>query len=88
MKNCKILIIPKVSEMASAAQRQVRNFQAISWQEMLHFKEMMVVFVCVLDQHAYFDFYRTILLKQQFVGRHVVQLGHIILLLSQPVCAL
>jgi hypothetical protein len=39
----------------------------------------------VLDQHAELDFYSASSLKQQSVGRHVAPLGHIILILSQPV---
>jgi hypothetical protein len=42
----------------------------------------------VLDQHAEFDFYSASSLKQQSAGRHVAPLGHIILIQSQPVCAL
>ena len=33
----------------------------------------------VLDQHTWFNFYSTRLLKQQYAGRHVTPLGHIIL---------
>jgi hypothetical protein len=39
----------------------------------------------VLDQHAQLDFYSASSLKQQSAGRHVAPLGHIILVLSQPV---
>ena len=42
----------------------------------------------VLDQHAELDFYSASSLKQQSMDRHVVQLGHIILIPSQPVFAL
>jgi hypothetical protein len=42
----------------------------------------------VLDQHAELDFYCASSLKQQSVGWHVTPLGHIILILSQPVFAL
>jgi hypothetical protein len=42
----------------------------------------------VLDQHAEFDFYSASSLKQQSADRHVVPLGHIILIVSQPVFAL
>ena len=34
----------------------------------------------VLDQHAELDFYCANSLKQQFAGRHVAPLGHIILI--------
>ena len=45
--------------------------------------------VCfVLDQHAELDFYSAGSLKQQSADRHVAPLGHIILILSQPVFAL
>ena len=42
----------------------------------------------VQDQHAEFDFFSTSSLKQQFAGRHVAPLWHIILIPSQPVFAL
>jgi hypothetical protein len=56
---------------------------AISWREQVNFQWDDVCFV--LDQHAEFDFYSTSSLKQQFAGRHVAPLGHIILIPSQPV---
>ena len=42
----------------------------------------------VLDQHEELDLYSASSLKQQSLGRHVAPLGHIILILSQPVFAL
>jgi hypothetical protein len=42
----------------------------------------------VLDKHAYFDLYSASSLKQHFVGRYVIPLGHIILIPSQPIFAL
>jgi hypothetical protein len=42
----------------------------------------------VLDQNAELDFYIASSLKKQSAGRHVAPLGHIILIPSQPVCAL
>ena len=42
----------------------------------------------VLDQNAELDFYIASSLKKQSAGRHVASLGHIILIPSQPVCAL
>jgi hypothetical protein len=42
----------------------------------------------VPDQHAELDFIVLGSLKQQSVDRHVTPLGHIILILSQPVFAL
>jgi hypothetical protein len=42
----------------------------------------------VLEQHAQLDFYSASSLKQQSAVRHVVPLGHIILISSQPVFAL
>ena len=41
-----------------------------------------------LDQHAELDFFSASSLKQQFADRNVTPLGHIILILSQPVFAL
>ena len=38
----------------------------------------------VPDQHTEMDLYSASSLKQQFAGRHVDPLGHIILILSQP----
>ena len=38
----------------------------------------------VLDKHAYLDFYSVSSLKQQSMVRHIAQLGHIFLILSQP----
>jgi hypothetical protein len=46
-------------------------------------------YVCfVLNQHAELDFYNGSSLKQQTVSKHVTLLGHIILILRQPVFAL
>ena len=42
----------------------------------------------VLDQYAEMDFYSANSLKQQSADRHVAPLGHIILILSQPIFAL
>ena len=42
----------------------------------------------VLDQHAEYDVYSASSLKQQSAGRHATQIGHIVLILSQPVFAL
>jgi hypothetical protein len=42
----------------------------------------------VLDQHPQLDFYNASSLKQQFAGRYVATLGHIILIPNQPVFAL
>ena len=42
----------------------------------------------VLDQYPELNFYCVNSLKQQSVGKHVTQLGHIILIPSQPVFAL
>ena len=57
------------------ARRSV-NFQ---WDDEIRF---------VLDQHAGLGFDSASSLKQQFAGRHVAPLGHIILIPSQPVFAL
>jgi hypothetical protein len=42
----------------------------------------------VLDQHAELDFYSASSLKQNSTGRHVASLGHVIMILSQPVFSL
>jgi len=42
----------------------------------------------VLDQHVELDFYSASSLKQQSAWRHIVPLGHIILIPSKPVCLL
>ena len=44
--------------------------------------------IFVLDQHAELGFYSASSLKQQFVGRHVVLLWHIILIPSKTVFTL
>ena len=59
-------------------------FQLFTWQEQVNIQWDDVLFV--LDQHANLDFYSASSLKQQSAGRHVAPLGHIILILSQPVC--
>jgi hypothetical protein len=41
-----------------------------------------------LDQHAELEFHSANSLKQQSAGRHVLTLGHIILIKSQTVCPL
>ena len=62
---------------------------AISWQEQVTFWCDYDDDVCfVLDQHTEQDFYSDSSLKQQSAGRHVAPLGHIILILNQPVFAL
>jgi len=63
------------------------NFSAISWEEQVNCRDDDEV-CFVLDQHAGLDFYSASSLKQQSAGRHVPPLGHIILILSQPVFAL
>ena len=62
----------------------------VSWREQVNFQWDDDVFRFVLDQHAELDFYTCSAssLKQQSVDRHVAPLGHIILILSQPVFAL
>ena len=42
----------------------------------------------LLDKHAELDFHSASSLKQQSVDRHVAQLGHVLLIPSQPVFAL
>jgi hypothetical protein len=64
-------------------------FQLYHCENKLIFNEMMMSEVrFVLDQHAELEFYSAISLKQQSTGRHVVPLGHIILIPNQPVFAL
>ena len=41
-----------------------------------------------LDQHAELEFHSANSLKQQSAGRHVLTLGHILLIKSQTVCPL
>jgi hypothetical protein len=64
-----------------------QQFSAISWREQdnFHWDDDEVRFV--LDQHAELDFYSASSLKQQSADRYVAQLGHIILIPSQPVCS-
>jgi len=66
----------------------MNNFSAISWQEQVIFNGNDDDVPFVLDQHAELDFYSASSLKQQSTVRHVAPLGHIILILSQPVFAL
>ncbi len=66
----------------------MQQFSAISWRELVNFQWDDDEVRFVLDQHGELDLYSPSSLKQQFVGRHVAQLGHIILIPSQPVFAL
>jgi hypothetical protein len=66
--------------------RQFSNCSAISWREQVNFQWDDDDVRFVLDQHAELDFYSASSLKQQFAGRYVAPLGHIILIPSQPVC--
>ena len=64
-------------------------FQLYHGENRLHFVDGDIYFV--LDQNTpQLDFYNAIYnsLKQDFSGRHIAPLGHIILILSQPVFAL
>ena len=47
-----------------------------------------MMMMCVLEQHVKLDFYNGSSLKQQFVGRHVSQLRHILLIPIQPLILL
>ena len=60
----------------------------ISWRKQVNFQRDDDEVRFVLDQQAELDFYSASPLKQQSVGRHVAPLGHIILILSQPIFAL
>jgi hypothetical protein len=64
------------------------NFAAISWREQVNFQKDDNEIHFALDQHAELDFHSACSLIQQFVGRHVASLGHIIPISSQPVVAL
>ena len=58
------------------------------WREQVNFQWDDDEVRFVLDQHAELDFYSASSLKQQSAGRHVIPLGHIILIPSQPVFVL
>jgi hypothetical protein len=64
------------------------TLSAILWREQVKFQWDDDVVRFVLDQYAELDFYSASSLKQQFAGRHVAPLEHIILIPSQPVFAL
>ena len=66
----------------------IQQFSAISWREQVNFQWDDDEVCFVLDQQAELDFYSASSLKQQFVGKHVTPLRHIILIPSQPVFAL
>ena len=63
-------------------------FQLYHGQIKFIFNENDVDVCFALDQNAELDFYSASSLKQQSVDRHVTPLGHISLILSQPVFAL
>jgi hypothetical protein len=78
-----------LSEWVIAVERQFSNISAISWWEQVNFQgdnDDEVHFV--LDQHAEFDFYSASSLKQQFAGKHIAPLRHIILIPNQPIFTL
>jgi hypothetical protein len=78
-----------LSEWVFVVERLFSNFSAISWWEQVNFQgdnDDEVHFV--LDQHAEFDFYSASSLKQQFAGKHVAPLRHIILIPNQPIFTL
>ena len=68
--------------------QQFSNFSAISWREQVDFQWHDDEVHFVLDQNAELDFYSASSLEQQSVGRHVIPLGHIIVIPSQPVFTL
>ena len=76
-----------LSEWVIVVYRQLINFSGISWWEQVNFQRDDDDVRFVLDQHTYLDVYSASSLKQQSVERHVVPLGHIILILNQPVFA-
>ena len=63
--------------------KKKKQLSAISWREQVDDEVRFV-----LDQHAELDLYSASSLKQQSAGRYVASLGYIILIPSQPVCAL
>ena len=67
---------------------QFSNFSAISLWEQVNFQWDDDEIRFVLDHHAELDFNSASSLKQQSADRHVVPLGHIILIPSQSVFAL
>jgi hypothetical protein len=67
---------------------QFSNFSAILWLEQVNFQWNDDEVCFVLDQYAELDFYSASLVKQHSAGRHVIPLGHIILIPSQPDFAL
>jgi hypothetical protein len=74
-----------MSQWVIGVSRQFSNISAISWQEQINFQWGDDEVRFVLDQHTELGFDSTSSLKQQFAGRHVAPLGHIILNPSQPV---
>jgi hypothetical protein len=68
--------------------RQFSNFSPISWREHVNFQWDDDEVRFVLDQQAELDLYSASSLNQQFAGKHVAPLGHIILIPSLPVVAL
>jgi len=80
---------PEKSEWVSDCwSMPTQHFSAISWWEKINFQWDDDEVRFVLDQHAWLDLNSARSLKQQSAGRHVAPLGHIILILSQPVFAL
>ena len=59
-------------------------FPAIFWREQVNFQWADDDVRFVLDQHTEFDLYSASSQKQQSADRYVTQLGHIILIPSQP----
>jgi len=60
----------------------------MSWREQVSFQWADDEVRFVLDQHAELDYYSASLLKQQFGGRNVAPLRHIIRIPSQAVFVL
>ena len=65
-----------------------RNFTVVTYERTTYIRWNDNTIRLVLDQHAKLNFYSASSLKHQWTGRHVVPLGHVILILSQPVFAL
>jgi len=74
--------------MGDCCLKPIQQFSAILWQEQVNCQWDDDEVRFVVDQHAEFNIYSVNSLKQQSACRHVAPLEHIILIPSQPVCAL
>ena len=74
--------------MSDCCLMPIQQFSAILWREQVNLQWDDDKFCFTLDQYAELNIYSASSLKQKFKGRHAAPLGHIILILSQPVFAL